>query len=251
MPTFHPSLEEDWIPYLRKVSDIIYNESIDEIEKLSPRSVRLLELLCILKNTTKSKSELFEIIKIECPSEQSKMSDLLRDFTENLNNDRARVFCLTTEHDNDVMWAHYANNHSGCVLGFRHVPELDTPFMAAKPVIYTSGDPVIGSGLDFLLYGTTEELRSKTVEAIFYSKDEKWSYEKELRVITWRPDEHDRKFSDYKFYNKELASVTFGPRIDRDIQAEISNILSEKYPDCNIYKVVNEKGKSIRVLFDG
>jgi len=250
MPVFSPSLEEDWINYLQKITDIIYGDFDVEINSLSPETVRLLGLLSLLKQTTKSKEELLNLIRVECPSNQSKMTALLRDFTENLNNECARVFCLTTEYDNDVMWAHYSDNHSGCVLGFRHIEELYTPFMAAKPVSYTIGNPIVGRGLDFLLYGHNTELRSKTVDAICYSKDEKWSYEEEWRVVAWRPNEHGQKFADYEFYDRELASVTFGPRIVSNTQVEITKILSEKYPSCEIYKMVNEKGNSVRIRCD-
>jgi len=46
-----------------------------------------------------------------------------------------------------------------------------------------------------LLYGDTQELRQKTIEAIFYTKQINWAYENEWRVITWRHNEIDKVFS--------------------------------------------------------
>ena len=38
---------------------------------------------------------------------------------------RMRMLCVTEEHDNLLMWAHYANNHTGAVLELRVMPEED------------------------------------------------------------------------------------------------------------------------------
>lgn len=239
MPIFSPSLEEVWEIYIKKLVDITYGK-VDGIEnRLSSGTNLLLTLMGSLKVAVDSKEKMFKLVNMACPSQQSKMSDLFREHTESLNNDYARVFCLTTEYNNDVMWAHYAENHGGCVLGFKHIPELDTPFIAAKPVKYTDGSPIVGSGLDFLLYGDTPELRAKTVEAIFYSKEVRWSYENEWRVITWRYNETGKKFADYKFYKTELDSVTFGPRIEKNKYSEIRQIIHDNYPDCKTFEMFN------------
>jgi len=151
MPVFSPTLEDVWEDYIKKIVDITYGDDDGIPNRLSSGTNRLLRLMGSLKAALDSKEKIFETVNMVCPSQQSKMADLFRDHTESLNNDYARVFCLTSDYDNDVMWAHYSENHGGCVLGFKHIPELSTPFMEAKPVIYTDGDPIVGSGLDFLL----------------------------------------------------------------------------------------------------
>jgi len=65
-------------------------------------------------------------------------------------------------------------------------------------------------------------------------------------VITWRYNETGKKFADYKFYKNELDSVTFGPRIKEDNYSDIKQILHNSYPDCQIYKMFNNQGKSER-----
>jgi hypothetical protein len=49
---------------------------------------------------------------------------------------RMRMFCVTEEHDNLLMWAHYAKDHTGAVLQLRVMPEEDNALCAAQPVIY-------------------------------------------------------------------------------------------------------------------
>jgi hypothetical protein len=43
-------------------------------------------------------------------------------------------------------------------ISFRHVAERDTPLIAAEPVSYSEDVPVVGSGLDFLLFGPSQDL---------------------------------------------------------------------------------------------
>ncbi|MBP9614940.1 MAG: hypothetical protein KBD92_05115, partial [Thiopseudomonas sp.] len=39
----------------------------------------------------------------------------------------SRVFCVTEDNDNLLMWAHYAKDHTGVVFQIATLPELDTP----------------------------------------------------------------------------------------------------------------------------
>lgn len=250
MPVFSPSLEQDWESYLSEVVETAYKDNSHDIEELSPHTLVLLTLIRQLKNTVKTKQELFNIINMSCPAYPNTMDGLLRDFTRSLKNEYARVFCLTSSATNDVMWAHYANSHTGCVLGFRHFKELDTPFSEAKPVKYVEGNPVIGSGKDFLLYGDTQGLRQKVIEAIFYTKQMNWAYENEWRVITWRYDEKNSSFGDYKFDIEELESITFGPRTTENDRDSISDILRNNYPSAKTYEIVSYNGKSERILIN-
>jgi Protein of unknown function (DUF2971) len=249
MPVFSPSLEDDWDVYLHYLVDVLYGDCKDDIKTFSDNTKLLLMLWGKIKRADQSKSEFFKEIYMPPTSDQARMSELLREFTEkSLNNDCARIYCLTEKYDNAAMWANYAEEHTGCVLGFKHIPHLSTPFIAAKPVSYTDGVPVIGRGLDLLLYGNTPELRKKTVEAIIYSKDISWSYEKEWRVVTWRPEETDKKYFDYEFYQQELDSLTFGPRADESKMSNISQVLSQCYPDCKVYKMTSNNGRNERTL---
>lgn len=249
MPILSPSTEDDWDVYLHYLVDILYGDCKENVKAFSPWTNLLFEIWRKIKTTDESKSEFFKRVYTPPGSNQARMSELLRGFTEkSLNSDCARIYCLTEKYDNAAMWANYAEEHTGCVLGFKHIPRLDTPFMAVKPVIYTDGAPVIGRGLDFILYGDTPEFRKKIVEAIIYSKDISWSYEKEWRVVTWSPEETGKKYFDYKFYQQELDSLTFGPRADASKISSISQLLSQGYPDCKIYKMNNSDGRYERIL---
>lgn len=148
------------------------------------------------------------------------------------------------------MWGHYANQHKGCVLGFKHLPEYDTPFMEAKKVTYSDEPLNLGSGLDFILYGQTQKLLSKTMHAMLYNKDTSWQFESEWRVITWRPNENSQ-FTDAKFIPEELESIKFSIRIDPVIKENIIQLVSKSYPTCTIYEISNANGKLERNVYTG
>jgi hypothetical protein len=251
MPVCHPPVEQEWDKYLELIVNIVFDENKLVLNELSPQTKTLISALVLLRKQGLPKSEILKEISIPCTLTQEHMTDALRKFTEDQNNNYARVLCLTEDYKNEVMWAHYAEEHKGCVLGFKDIPKLDTPYSAARKVKYTDGAPIICSGLEFLLYGDTIQQRRKTSEAIFYSKDEKWSYESEWRLITWRPDEKDCNYADYKFYLEELESITFGVKTSNTLINDIEALLNKNYSKTEIYKMQSKHGELSRIQLNG
>lgn len=134
------------------------------------------------------------------------------------------------------------------MLGFRRISELSTPFLAAREVLYSEHQPVVGSGTDFLLYGGTDQLRRSTIDAVCFTKKHHWAYQQEWRAVTWRDVEGEAKFGDYKFYPQELESVTLGLSATVDTELSVANLLPTMYPDCRLYRLVQENGITKRVL---
>lgn len=58
------------------------------------------------------------------------------------------LFCITRSRDNLLMWAHYADQHRGVVLGFRPDIERDSFLAIAKPVQYSDKRPAFYRRLD-------------------------------------------------------------------------------------------------------
>jgi hypothetical protein len=92
------------------------------------------------------------------------------------------VLCLTTSPDNLLMWAHYAQNHTGICLGFDSGFE---PFSTALPVRYQEGRARVAP-LD------TASREQQLVEKILFVKSPHWGYESEWRCIK-RPVRDDEK----------------------------------------------------------
>ncbi|MHB1142756.1 MAG: DUF2971 domain-containing protein [Sulfuricaulis sp.] len=248
MPRFEPSLDQSLASFPRALVEIALGERQIDNTKLSHLSRVTLAMVHALLESGMERQRVIEELTQESKGADSKMDTVLRTAFENFGLNTARVCCLTTEFDNDVMWAHYSENHKGVVLGFRHLPDLDTPFLAAQPVRYLQEPSVIGSGLDFLLYGDSPELRIRALKSVCLTKSTKWQYENEWRVFTWRPEEVGRNYGDYKFYPDELESVCFGARIEPEREEEIRSLVHNKYARCSLFRMVVNHGDSRREL---
>jgi hypothetical protein len=159
---------------------------------------------------------------------------------------QARVMCLTANNMNPAMWANYAGNHTGCVLGFRHIPEKSTAFTKARPVTYSSEPPVLCSGLDFCLYFDKLGIGQRVMDLVCFTKRSEWQYEQEWRVVTWRSDEGNALFGDYIFLPQELESITFGLRTPKEEKDILRSIVSDHFPDCTIYQIKIKNGEIYR-----
>jgi len=241
MPIFKPSLEETKHEFISLLADHVFEIHKLDLSKLAQTFLIIINLANILKKKGDSKEKIISFIS-KILTEDIKIEDYMNDLFNNNKLATARVLCVTKDCLNDAMWAHYASNHSGCVLEFRHLPEYDTSWSEAREVKYINGERTIGSCLDFLLYGDTPELRKKTVDLICYTKNENWSYEKEWRLMTWRTEEK-QDYGDYKFYPQELVSVTFGINITEENRSEITTIIQERYVHCALYKVFIKNGE--------
>ena len=248
MPIFKPSLKETKHEFISLLVDYVFEIHKLDLSKLAQTSLIIINLANILKEKGDSKEKIIAFIS-KIPTEDIKIEDYMNDLFNNNKLATARILCLTKDCLNDVMWAHYASNHSGCALEFIHLPEYNTSWSEAREVKYINGKRIVGSALDFLLYGDTPELRKKTVDLICYTKNENWSYEKEWRFMTWRTEEK-QDYGDYKFYPQELVSITFGVNISNDEQINIAKIIREKYPHCIQYKVFIENGELNREKID-
>lgn len=92
------------------------------------------------------------------------------------------VLCLTTARDDLLMWAHYAQNHTGICLGFDSGFE---PFSTAQAVRYQEGRARVAP------LGTASS-EQQLVENVLFVKSPHWRYESEWRCIK-RPVRDDEK----------------------------------------------------------
>lgn len=247
MPRFSPTVAEAHGLLPRVLVDAVQGKGSLDFARLAPQVKLLVTMIEMLIKSGQPESRVCEMLAQQNPDADHKIEEALRDHFESLGSNQARVLCLTSKFDNEVMWGTYAGNHSGVVFGFTHIPELSTPLTEARQVSYSEQPPVVGSGLDFLLYGDNPELRARTLQAVCYTKKAAWSYEQEWRVLTWCPEESDRAFADYLFYSNELESVTFGARSSAQLIEHITTIMREKYPHAARHKMESINGELRRV----
>lgn len=251
MPRFEPTLAKSLELLPQIITDAALGLTLIDESRLSPITKTLLNIVKRLTEIGVNREQLQDVLQHEQSTiADEKLNQTLRDFFVTMDIEQARVLCLTANYVNEVMWGTYAENHYGCVLGFTHLPELSTPFLLAQPVSYSDLSPVIGSGIDFLLYGDSPELRRKTMAAVCYNKKLSWSYEEEWRTMTWSWEEKDQSFGDYKFYPGELESITFGARTTEETKQVICKLISERYPQVVIHQMVAERECLIRKLVE-
>ena len=136
------------------------------------------------------------------------------------------------------MWAHYAEQHTGAVLGFKPDVERDSLFLAMKDVKYTNQRPKFYENLKTIgpkkPQIPLEEVRALR-ESHFYSKGTDWAYEQELRLVIPGeiPDGKTEKF--FKFYPHELSELIFGVRADNDFMKMAADAAKKLNPDIAIY----------------
>jgi hypothetical protein len=242
-------------PTIREASQLLPSILIDaafggpglDESRLQPVSTALLAMFRGMRASGSTKAALIENLKHDLPNADEQLADALRGVISGSFLETARILCMTETYDNEAMWANYAQGHTGCVLGFRHLDDLHTPLLAARKVRYSDEVPIAGSGRDFLLYGDSSEFRKAALNAICYTKKAAWAYESEWRAMTWRPTEAGKQSGDYKFYDDELESVTLGPRTDPE-DARSIGLLLDRYRRCSLQKLAICRGDSMRVL---
>lgn len=242
LPRFEPSISDVAKTFPETIVKAALGEFPIRESELTPSSRQLLTMTRLLIRHGIRPDDLIKELGEIPEASDSRIEAALREVFNDRFLSTARVLCVTAIHDNDALWTSYADNFKGCVLGFRHIPELDTPLLAAKAVAYSEHPPVVGSGTDFLLYAGTRQLKAATIDAICFTKKHHWSYQQEWRAMTWRDNEGDAQYGDYTFYSDELESVTVGSAASLGTLQAVTHLVSLHYPNCRLYKLSHDDG---------
>ena len=170
------------------------------------------------------------------------------EYLEELNNwwyrlsKASRILCLAENHLNLLMWAHYAKDHTGVVIKFKCLPELDTPFIAARKVNYSCKPPVIAELSDYVqdLTGQSPDLIDYRAGffKLFLTKSTHWCYEQEWRVFippfnmenpSIKTDDKGQEilFDLISFHPQEIHSIYFGCKISKPDRDDIMECLQD------------------------
>ncbi|TCT20318.1 DUF2971 domain-containing protein [Thiobaca trueperi] len=134
----------------------------------------------------------------------------------------SRVFCVSEDRDNLLMWAHYGSNHTGAVFEFWSLPSEDNPLSVASPIQYKETPPSFFSEEEWIndLTGLNKLDHNALYKRYAYIKSTEWSYEREWRV--WYPLVDERQLYDNVAIRKsEFTSIYIGccskPEFERNI----------------------------------
>lgn len=162
------------------------------------------------------------------------------------------VLCLTTNHCNLLMWAHYASNHSGVCIGFDSAAQ---PFSSASPVTYSGERPRIRP-LEF--WNDDRSL----IDRVLYHKSSHWEYEQEWRCVKRSTSENERAYyldlyksdntredeiaeilasedgpGSYHFCPHRIRRIYFGAKIDPDFRNEIECFVQQHKLQARSYQM--------------
>jgi len=160
------------------------------------------------------------------------------------------------------MWAHYTKDHTGAVIEFRCLPELDNPFCAARKINYVENPPIIAGMGEYIKHITGQQKIDN--DSLFFdmilSKSMHWEYEKEWRVFIPPVDMENPiiPVDDYgkeilekliQFYPQEINSIYFGCKMSEPQVQEIEKLLNGEFSHVKKYKCIrNEKEYKARSL---
>jgi hypothetical protein len=166
-------------------------------------------------------------------------------------NEKLRIFCLSECWDESKMWGLYADSNNGICLGYKSyfnhnvyllkVEKQDNPF-----IIY-DGDRKVMILLK-IIYNKTEihpfnffQDNQEALKEAFGTKEPKWSYEKEYRIVYINRSDIDEN-KKIKYDKRDLVEVIFGHRTPKDKMLEIYNIVKNNYNISKIsfYKIKDE-----------
>jgi hypothetical protein len=141
------------------------------------------------------------------------------------------IFCVSETHDNLLMWSHYAQNHTGAVIKFLALPEVDSPLIVAQPVRYTIRMPrrEFASMLDF------QKSLTEIVELVTLSKSDVWAYEKEWRIVAGLRDK-TQSYEILSYAPEEVGAVYLGCKMAEDDKEELIEITRRLYPQAKLYQ---------------
>lgn len=94
---------------------------------------------------------------------------------------RFRVFCLTKTASNPLMWGHYSDNHGGLCVGLAKDRLVECCHVAVHGLVRYQDQPFT------LTFNPAEDMEAmlKRLAVALFTKDSRWSYEQEVRLVTF------------------------------------------------------------------
>lgn len=148
-----------------------------------------------------------------------------------------RVFCVSEERDNLLMWAHYSRDHTGVVFEFLSLPEEDNVLSIAQQVKYVSSPPPFFTEQEWIdnFFITGEFDDGSLHRRYVLHKFEAWGYEKEWRV--WYPDGPPDSLHDLiPIRDSELPRMFIGCRASAEFTEQAVGLARTAFPKTQIFK---------------
>ncbi|WP_226488941.1 DUF2971 domain-containing protein [Pseudomonas sp. B20] len=147
-----------------------------------------------------------------------------------------KVLCLTECPVSQLMWAYYGDSNKGIALRFESDPEIDSPYVTAKPMRYQKHIPNLYDDEDLagFISGVSSISDKYILEKLIYTKSDAWAHEKEWRLQSGDGRNKYDAFEDIKFAKSELTGVIFGCRMPEEERTLLANMVRLHYPHAEV-----------------
>jgi len=187
-------------------------------------------------------------------SDESQSNNLTNYLRANAHRNKTGALCLTRNPFNLLMWAHYAEEHQGAVVGIdTKISGLECEsenIINAKngSVIYTSVRPQASE-----LPLSFDQISDRTaLETMFLHKSMHWAYEEEVRVLKVINPDYDEltvvhkgmSFSDFVIPKDSIKEIYLGSRFKQNLESrELANDILTRLPDIKFASCYLSKNK--------
>lgn len=151
---------------------------------------------------------------------------------------RVGIFCASQNPNNILLWSHYADKHSGIVIGITPSIEHDGMLALCEPVRYSKTKPYLfNNEQDIKKYHGTNgrQYVSDYIKEISMTKEETWSYEKEVRMWVSTCDEIGFI---HRVLPEEITSLYLGSRMHPEIKNYLNEYAKRKLPHLKVYEMI-------------
>lgn len=150
--------------------------------------------------------------------------------TEKIMHSQMSVFCVTPLRNNLLMWAHYANSHTGICVGFDS-DKLFNLFGIGSMVDYKESYPIISPA--------EESEGIDDLKQQLYTKSLHWDYEIEYRLMTINEPARVIKLKDKSI----IQEIIIGSLIDEEKKGELITLIKKELPNVNIFETKKHRTK--------
>ncbi len=168
------------------------------------------------------------------------------------------ILSLTKNYENIVMWSHYANDHTGFVIGINDKfwkPNINKfinlTFKELLKVSYLKQRPQYKSLIDEDLFDVeNEEIFENFYKTILSTKSLLWKHEKEYRIIadfkggidSGHLDKYGNNIYLFDLPPENIATIILGVLMKQEDENKMLSLLKQKrYSHVKIYKAELDK----------
>jgi|GEM_PF-1288717 len=146
------------------------------------------------------------------------------------------IACFTMNPLNQLMWSHYAGNHTGVCLVFNSLKDWSY-FRNVNQVNYNTEEIEVEYLTEFDPEGQLELLKK-----FVFNKSIEWKYEQEMRRML-------PYYGSYKFKVEALSMIIFGSRMKATEKEKIIKIAKIKYPNVGFFEIgIDENDKKLKIF---